>query len=183
MYENNKGWVKIHRSITDTEIWDSDEPFDKRSAWVQLIMMANTERKKFVTSRGETIIVNRGQLFTSVRSLSNLFHWSKGKVERYTKMLENLKMVTLKRTKNGTLVTIVNYGLYQDRWDTNGDTNRDTNEDTSEDTNRDRLKKKRSIRSKEEKKGGASTVRPTGGSSSFLDENGQYVAPDGRIYQ
>lgn len=37
----DKGWVKIHRAIEDSGIWQHKEPFDKRSAWIDLIMMAN----------------------------------------------------------------------------------------------------------------------------------------------
>ena len=40
------GWVKIHRQIQDNAIWMSDEPFDSRSAWIDLILMANHEDKE-----------------------------------------------------------------------------------------------------------------------------------------
>ena len=38
-----KGWVKIWRKIWASDIWDDEEPFCKRAAWIDLILMANHE--------------------------------------------------------------------------------------------------------------------------------------------
>ena len=44
-------------------------------------------------------------------------------------------MVTAKRTRHGTLLTVVNYGFYQDAQDTNRATKKDTNGATNRATN------------------------------------------------
>ena len=110
----SKGWIKIDRSIVDNSLWKSDEPFDMRSAWIDLILMANHEDGEVITKRGDVIKVPRGSMFTSVRSLSARWHWSHGKVERYTEMLKNLKMIEKIGTRNGTLLSLVKYSDFQD---------------------------------------------------------------------
>ena len=107
------GWIMLSRSILDNEIWTSDEPFDRRSAWIDLILMANYEDKTFYTRRGTVVNVPRGSLFTSSQHLADRWHWSRGKVMRYTKSLIFLKMMTSKRTADGQLLTIVNYDKFQ----------------------------------------------------------------------
>ena len=43
---NDQGWVCTHRKICEHWLWKDENPFDKRSAWIDLIMMANHEDKK-----------------------------------------------------------------------------------------------------------------------------------------
>ena len=43
---DKKGYVFVYRSVKDNWIWNSKEPFDKRSAWIVLILTANHQDKK-----------------------------------------------------------------------------------------------------------------------------------------
>ena len=142
-----KGWVKIHRSILDNAIWDSDQPFDKRSAWVDLILNANYEDGKVFTKTG-VVDVPRGSIYTSIRHLSDRWKWSKGKVENFLRTLMRTQMVTLTGTPAGTLISLINYGKFNTAKDTYEDTYEDTNKDT------DRVQYK-NIRNKERKKSSA----------------------------
>ena len=111
------GWVRIDRSLV--EHWlHNDKPFCRFGAWVDLILMANHEMKKFPGKAG-IVTVERGQLLTSLRSLSTRWGWSKDKVTYFLNILESDEMITRSIDANGTLVTIVNYSVYQDVPDTN----------------------------------------------------------------
>lgn len=135
---HNSNWVKINRSIFDNFIWKKNTPFDYRSAWIDLILLANHEDGEFLTSRGELIKVPRGAHFTSIRSLSERWHWSKQSVVHFLHILCDAQMITQCGTKSGTLLCLVNYSEYQGGKDTGRYTNKDTmwytNEDTNEDT-------------------------------------------------
>lgn len=112
---DNLYWVKIHRQIRESAIWETDEPFDRRSAWLDLIMEANTKAKD-IPWKGQVINVKRGDVYTSIRKLASRWHWSTSKVARFLSILEELGMVKRhKNVKSVTLLTIVNYGKYQDR--------------------------------------------------------------------
>ena len=118
----SKGWVIIDRTMQDNFLWTSDQPFDIRSAWIDLILLANHDDGQVITRRGVKVDVPRGSVFTSVRHLADRWHWSVGKVRRYTQMLISEKMLTEFGTPNGTLLSLVNYRKIQDRWRTNGTT-------------------------------------------------------------
>ena len=131
--KNDKGWVKLHRKVQDGWLWMSDEPFDRRSAWIDLILMVNHEDRK-VLIEGKLIIIGAGQRWISVRSLAERWHWSKNRVTRFLKLLERDSMIRLDGTPNGTLLTLINYSFFQTGRDTNGHTNGDTCGDTDGDT-------------------------------------------------
>ena len=119
MNEDNKGWIKLYRSIWENTIWKSKDKFDDRSAWIDLLLMANHEQKQAVYKK-QAIDIHRGQVFTSIPHLSKRWGWSENRVRRYLLLLCNLGMIYRDGTPNGTLVTIVNYGFYQDDRRTNG---------------------------------------------------------------
>lgn len=110
------GWIKLYRDITDHWIWE-DKPFDKRSAWIDLILMANHKDNKFVFGN-ELTEVKRGSFITSVRKLCDKWGWSNTKVTSFLQVLKNDNMIDYLSDTKKTVVTIVNYGLYQDINDT-----------------------------------------------------------------
>lgn len=130
------GWIKLHRKLQDCWIWDNKEPFDKRSAWTDLLLCAMHNDKK-IFSDNEIKIIKRGSYMTSVVKLSERWKWSRGKVNRFLELLEDEQMITTKRTHEGTLITIVNYEVYQcvdGHDDTTGSTTDVSASSTADDT-------------------------------------------------
>lgn len=113
------GWIKLHRSLQDCDIWANNEPFDRRSAWIDLLLSANHDDKQIIIN-GKPVKITRGQRFTSTVKLSERWHWSINKVRRYLALLERLQMVTTNRTKHGITITVVKYGFFQDGATTDG---------------------------------------------------------------
>lgn len=97
------GWIKLHRDITSHWIWD-DKPFDRRSAWIDLILMANHKDNKVVLGN-EIINVNRGSFITSEIKLMERWGWSKTKVRSFLNLLENDEMIVKKSDKKKTTLT------------------------------------------------------------------------------
>ena len=106
------GWIKIHRQIQNCLIWD-DKPFNMASAWIDLLLLANHEDKETIFDK-KPILVKRGQRITSVRELSARWGWGKDKTLRFLRLLESEKMIVKDSDSRRTLLTIVNYGVYQD---------------------------------------------------------------------
>ena len=106
------GWIKIHRQIQNCLIWD-DKPFNMASAWIDLLLLANHEDKETIFDK-KPILVKRGQRITSVRELSARWGWGKDKTLRFLRLLESEKMIVKNSDSRRTLLTIVNYGIYQD---------------------------------------------------------------------
>lgn len=131
---SNQGWIKLHRQIQNCFLWE-DKPFDKCRAWIDLLILANHEDKK-IFFNGELITVERGQYITSIRKLSDRWGWSKDKVVRHLTLLESEEMIHRDSDSNRTLLTIVNYGVYQGSTDSDKDTDKDSDKDSGKDTHK-----------------------------------------------
>ena len=108
----NKGYILLHRQIQEHWLWTSNDKFDDRSAWIDLLLMANHDDGKVPFNKGY-ITVKRGQHLTSQVKLAARWHWTRDRIKRYLKRLENDGMIVTDTTRNNTLVTIVNYDNYQ----------------------------------------------------------------------
>lgn len=108
----SSGWIKLYRQLQDCWIWKRNEPFDKRSAWVDLLLLAMHNDKKMLIDN-EIIVINRGSFMTSIVKLADRWTWSRGKVVRFLDVLESEQMLNTKRTPKGTLITIVKYDVFQ----------------------------------------------------------------------
>lgn len=118
MADKKKGYIPLWRDIQDHWLWKSEEPFDDRSAWIDLLLSVNHEDRKLKV--GNTIItIHAGQMWTSYKKLANRWNWSRPRVYRYTKMLKSDGMIFIDATPNGTLLTVVNYGNFSITRNTN----------------------------------------------------------------
>ena len=107
----NVGWIKLHRKITDHWLWQ-DKPFARGQAMIDLLILASyDEQSKFVDGKLETI--ERGSIITSIRQLCNRWGWSNSKVVKFLKTLESDNMLFIKSDTKKTVITIVNYSVYQ----------------------------------------------------------------------
>ena len=114
------GWVKMHRSITEHWIWTS-ERHSKQSAWVDLIMMVNHEDRK-ITIGNKLVTIQRGQVWTSYKKLRARWKWSQDRLKGFIDMLVADKMIAVDPTRSGTLITVLNYLIYQGSDDQDGET-------------------------------------------------------------
>ncbi|WP_323703514.1 DnaD domain protein [Mammaliicoccus sp. Dog046] len=108
----NLGWISLHRSIQNHWLFQEDRKFSKFEAWIDLILIANHKDGK-VMHDGQLIDVKRGQKLTSLRKLGNQWNWSITKVDKFLNILHEDGMIVLKKDTKKTLVTIVNYDVYQ----------------------------------------------------------------------
>lgn len=106
------GWIKLYRQIQECDIWLDEEPFDRRSAWIDLLLLANHEDKNIIFD-GHKITVQRGQYLTSVRKLSAKWKWGKNKTLSFLRLLEECEMIKRESDSRRTLITLVNYDIYQ----------------------------------------------------------------------
>lgn len=113
MSNKDKGFVLLWRSIGDNPMFDDGSPFDKFHAWCDLLCMVNYKDKKAIVN-GKPVIIHRGQILTSIVKLANRWNWSRNRVARTLNMFEADSMIETKRSSNGTTITVINYGFYND---------------------------------------------------------------------
>ena len=107
------GWICLHRDIQEHWLFNFDEP-DKALAWIDLILSANHEDRKFMI-KGQLIECKRGQIALSQITLSKRWKWSRPKVQRFLESLKNDGMITVKGDHLTSIISICNYSLYQDK--------------------------------------------------------------------
>ena len=109
---SSQGWISLSRKVRDCWIWQ-DKPFSKGQAWVDMLLSANHEDKKFLLGN-ELVEVKRGSFITSEHKLMDKWGWSKTKVRAFLLLLENDSMIVKISDKKKTTINIVNYSDYQD---------------------------------------------------------------------
>lgn len=143
------GWIKLHRRILECFLWLDSEPFCKRAAWIDLLLLANHRENKILID-GKPVVIKRGQYHTSIYKLATRWKWDRRKVARFLDVLENDRMLAQQRTTNGTTITIANYDVYQDCGTTDGTTNGTTDgtTDGTQTRNKERKNVKNNYKSK-----------------------------------
>lgn len=99
------GWIKLHRKILDWEWFTSPSTLQ---LFIYLLLRANKEDKKW---RG--ILIKRGQLVTSVATISEETKLSMQQVRTSLNRLKSTNEITSKTTNRFTLVTVCKYESYQ----------------------------------------------------------------------
>lgn len=108
------GWIKLHRQIQECFLWRIKEPFDKRSAWIDLLLLMEHQNKNLMID-GKIETIKRGSYMLSIEKLCDRWMWSRNKVKRYLDVLEREHMIVTRRTNKGTLISVVNYCIYQNQ--------------------------------------------------------------------
>ena len=145
--QNNNGWIALHRQIQYHWLWD-EKPFSKAQAWIDLLMMANREDKKFLLGN-ELLNVEAGTVVTSELKLMERWGWGKCKTRAFLDLLQNDGMIVKKADRKKTTISIVNYRDYSvydkanrpqtDREQTASRPRADTNNNNNNNNNIDRL--------------------------------------------
>lgn len=105
------GFIYLHRDIRNNWLW-LDKPFDKRSAWIDILFSCNHQDNKFMLGN-ELVFVEQGSFITSELKLMDRWGWSKTKVRSFLALLEKEEMIIKKSDKKKTTLTVVNYKRYQ----------------------------------------------------------------------
>lgn len=103
------GWIKLHYKIMECWVWHN--PLYLK-AWLHILFSANYKDKR-LPFNGEVIIIQRGQFITSQRKLAEEWGCSVVTVRKILSMMEKDGMITLKTDNKKTLLTVVNYDVYQ----------------------------------------------------------------------
>ncbi|MBR1784010.1 MAG: hypothetical protein IJ760_01030, partial [Bacteroidales bacterium] len=119
--KNNKGWIKLHRSILEWEWWDDR---NTRDIFIYCLLSAQHEGTKW-----KGITIGRGQLVVSLRQIAAKCKLSLREVRTAINHLISTHELTQQATHEYTLLTVCNYDYYQD--DNTAD---DTIDDTADDT-------------------------------------------------
>lgn len=101
----NTGWIGLHRKLLDWE-WYKDANVSR--LFIHLLLKANHKPNKW-----QGIKINRGQLITGRKTLSEELSLSEMQIRTALNKLKSTNEITIKTTNQYSVVTINNYSLYQ----------------------------------------------------------------------
>ena len=110
------GWIKLHRKLLEGRIFQ-DPVLLKVWVWCLLRAVHKDQWVTVKTGRGETIVhLERGQFLFGRNSASLYLTMPPSTLRRKLLILCELQAITLKPDTHFSIVTILNYELYQDTW-------------------------------------------------------------------
>lgn len=129
----NNGWIKLHRKILSSDMYQSLNS-KQRDILITLLLMANHKEKQW-EYKGKIYTADPGQMVTSLESIKK--NCAKDvtiqNIRTTLKKLETWGFLTNQSTKTGRLITIVNWRLYQDA---EAETNKDDNKELTKNQQR-----------------------------------------------
>ena len=103
------GWVKIHRSVIDNPKLTRSSRF---SVWMYILLaVTHTETKAYLC--GKEIVLNPGQGVFSTPDLAHKLALSVSVIRRVLDWLESEQQIEQQKTTKGTVITVLNWGKYQ----------------------------------------------------------------------
>lgn len=104
-----KGWVCLHRQLMDHPRFRDP---DWVSVWICILLKA-THQPFRVTFDGREVELRPGQFVTGRNALSEATGVHASKIRRVLAVLKNDQQIELQAGVKGSIVTVLNWGLYQ----------------------------------------------------------------------
>ena len=105
-----RGYIKLYRCILDNPLWKFDQ-VTKLQAWLDLLLNTNWKPGKLVINSC-IINIDRGQIGWSEVTMSKRWSWSRNKVRRFLRMLEDEGNIVQQKNNKTTIITICEYDSY-----------------------------------------------------------------------
>lgn len=109
------GYIMLFRKFQKHPIWlDKKEPFDKRSAWLDILFEARFSPEPTTTViDGHIITVHRGEVAYSYKTWGERWRWHPSSVRRWFSQLEKLGQIRRVNERKTTKLIVCNYDTYQ----------------------------------------------------------------------
>lgn len=105
-----EGWIKIHRKILENPIICKDS--DYLAVWIYILLNA-THKEIPALFKGKKIILQKGQLITGRKSMSNYLRVSESKIYRIINDFKSEQQIEQQTSNQNSLITILNWDKYQ----------------------------------------------------------------------
>ena len=118
IYTMDKSWIKLYRKMQDH--WVYKNP-NYTNIWLAILWGTNWKQSK-VLVHGKLVIVERGEILTSIRTLAQQSHTSEKSVRNFLKHAEVDGMILPKKGTVATHFIVLNYNDLQEQQSTEGHT-------------------------------------------------------------
>lgn len=106
----NEGWVKLHRAVCESAVFDDAEIL---RLWIYILVNA-AHKDHDTIYQGKIVHIKKGEFVTGRKILAREFKLSESKIYRMLTTLAELGNIEIKSNNKFSLVTVVNWAMYQD---------------------------------------------------------------------
>lgn len=133
-----EGWLKLHRKITDSAVFDNPNLL---KVWIWCLCKASHKKHDVVIGK-QVVNLSPGQFVFGRLKAAEYLKMNDRTVYDYMKLLEKLKMIVISSNNKFSLITIVNWDFYQadNRENQQQDTQQNAQQDTQQDTQQSAIK-------------------------------------------
>lgn len=103
------GWFKIHRKMWEVDLTQNGHLL---AIWMTLLAWASVKEIK-VLHNGKQETLPPGSLVFGYRELADQVRFSTKTVQKWIRYLQQSERISLKSSRNGTIVSIINWSTYQ----------------------------------------------------------------------
>jgi len=109
------GWIALHRKLFDKAVWKTSTP-EQKVVLITVLLMADHKGNQWEW-KGQKFTTKPGQMVTSSKSIINNAGQgiSRQNVRSALKRFEKYDFLTYESTKQGLMISIVNWHTYQDK--------------------------------------------------------------------
>ena len=105
-----EGWISVYRKILGNPNCCKDAEFF--AVWIYLLLNASHKEQEMIF-KNKKIVLKKGQLITSRKTISDEFNISESKIQRILKAFENEHQIEQQTSSKNRLITITNWNRYQ----------------------------------------------------------------------
>lgn len=103
------GWIKLHRSILESAVFDDLEIL---KIWIWLLCSVSYSSKTFIFN-GSTVSVSAGQVATGRKKIAAQTGMDEARVYRALNVLKKMGKIDIKSTNKYSIISMVNWEKYQ----------------------------------------------------------------------
>lgn len=125
----SNGFIKLHRDLINSDLWSD---MNAMNVFIRLICYAHhSDNNGSIKLNGKQVYIKRGQLSISRNELATVLNMPPSTIRNVLTRLQRDNRLDIKSDNRTSLITILNYGKYQDREDNQRDNQRDNNGTTT----------------------------------------------------
>lgn len=162
------GWIKLHRKLLDSPIFQNEKLF---KVFAYCLMKASHKDHTQLVGR-RVVELEKGQFVFGRKRASEELRLKESTVRDYIKLLENLGTIVVKSDNKFSVITVVNWAIYQSM-----EENSDSKNDNKSTTNQQQINTNKNVKNGDNVKNGENEKKKVTAFDFFQDNGFGFITP------
>ncbi|HDP6075426.1 TPA: DnaD domain protein [Staphylococcus aureus] len=162
------GWIKLHRKLLDSPIFQNEKLF---KVFAYCLMKASHKDHTQLVGR-RVVELEKGQFVFGRKRASEELRLKESTVRDYIKLLENLGTIVVKSDNKFSVITVVNWAIYQSM-----EENSDSKNDNKSTTNQQQINTNKNVKNGDNVKNGENEKKKATAFDFFQDNGFGFITP------